>query len=248
MLHPGFQFANGDPDQEQADPTDDELVMWDPVKPKLRQYWRPPDIGDEPPAHLALASYHGRQIFGAPHVEVLTWIPQGFSITGYERVGDTIDLERLELTLILRAPDYPTFDFDVVTAAVIWDRTFPPTVTVPASTRYLSRDASRCVTQTHDTLPDVQLLWAKDFVLDEPRYDAIANPVRPNHQTSWIERVDIDLRGLRTQFYGASIDYQALGPGQLVLVTYPFSGGLPLLTFEIDASWRVFFGNSKSLN
>jgi len=230
------------------DANDDQIVLWEPVRPTVAPLWRSPEIRDQPPASADMANYTTRQIAGVDHVEVLSWIAQGFGVLNYERIGDAINYDWLELTVRVEAPTTPTFDGDVITVGVFWDRTYPPSLAPQPIARYFESSTFFPPIRPTGTLAEVELLWAKDFVMDEPRYNAITNPVRPQHQTHWVERINIDLRGLRARFSGPSITFGSVGPGALIFATKAAIGGLALSTLGIYFEWRLFFDSAKVQN
>lgn len=224
----------------------DPLLLWEPVRPKTAPLYSSPEIRFQPIGRSAMSCYNAHQLFGDTHVEILSWLEQiPFTVLPNHRVGYVVDYHRLELVLDVECPITPTFEGDTLTVAVFWDRNYPPATSVPPVTRYFEPAPTSSAIRNLNTEADCELLWTKDYVMEEPRYDAVGNPVRPNSTTRWTTRVALDLEGLRGEFAGPVFYIGSIGPGALTLVTKCARGGLPILTMNIRAQWLLYFENGN---
>jgi len=225
----------------------DALVPFPPVQVSQLPFWRPREITAHP-AILAEDGIHaGRQLFGTGHVESLSAVNEPPVVHPDFRQGLTIDLGRLEVSLHILAPYTPTFDGDVFTVGIFWDRNAPVAPVSPVSRYWEIIGAVQIASRPEKSLAEVELLWAKDYVMEEPRYDVIANPVRPNQTTQWFERIALDLTGLRAKFQTNFLGLGLTAGGNVVLTTFCAKGGLPVASLQVSAEWRLFFSNSKEL-
>jgi len=236
-----FASHGGDP-QDDGDWFEPSLVLWEPVRPREVPFWSSSEISDDPPRHSQMAAYTGGAIPTDDTVTVLTPIQQGTNGVA-NRQGEYVAYNRLELSVLVNAPYLSTFDYDICTLALFWDRTYPTSVSAPSTSRYLALGLGDQLTRPMSTLPDVICLWAKDYVMDEPRWNAVANPLRPTHQTLWVDRVALDLSGLMAHYNHGATSFDMLGPGQLVLVNKCAFGGLAVASLLVQLDWRIYFSS-----